>query len=802
MILPWRVPIAEIGYEGKDKVRNPCGQHGGRAGIDGKGRGDGLEHDVAEAQAQADTQIEAHSSLSLSRRERESDDGEDEGGEGHGDALVELHLVLHDIARAAARLLGDVVEELGRGEGLLLALGIDQVGGFHEDDRVLDVAGDDPLAQADQRARLPVGGLPVVLRVGDRVVLDLHGRHVADQLLAFKLVEGEAVAALVAVVVVLDVGHRALAHLQLDVLRRSVLLGVAVERLEVLADDRAVGDDEAVEVEGDAGDEHARDHVGAHQPPEGDARGEHRDDLGVAGQLRGEEDDGNEHEERGEEVGVVGDEVGVVVEDDGTPGRMVLRKLREVLVEVEDQGDGDDQHDGEYVGADKLPDDVPVETTEKVLGRQLAQHTRHPGPRPAYRLGLGHPAPHLVYGLSHLHVEKFVFRVCPANVKEPGLYPPPELIDDGRLPLGEVALEDVGPGVGDEPQVEGEVVDAGYLHRQQLARLEEVVEVGLGGDAVDLAARGVEGREVGLPLLVAHVHRALVGEEHGVAAVARGHHAVEHIDTAGDALQQVLGRAHTHEVARLVLGQDGVDDLDHLVHHLGGLAHGQSANGIALGALVGDVLSRLAPQVGIGAALDDRKEGLGVAVEGLGLAETLEAAVEPALGKPKAVLGVGVVALARRTLVERHDDVGTDDALDVHHALGGEDVLRTVDVGSKLAALLRELADAREGEDLEAAGVGEDRAVPTVEAMEATSGPEHLAAGAEVEVVGVAQDDLGLHLLLEFAEVDSLHAAHRAHGHEDGGEDLAMGRLNAAGPRVAVGVGVLQFERHWPFSSF
>ncbi len=38
------------------------------------------------------------------------------------------------------------------------------------------------------------------------------------------------------------------------------------------------------------------------------------------------------------------------------------------------------------------------------------------------------------------------FKVCPANVKEPGLYPPPELVDDGRLPLGEVALEDVGPG--------------------------------------------------------------------------------------------------------------------------------------------------------------------------------------------------------------------------------------------------------------------------------------------------------------------------------------------------------------------
>ena len=44
---------------------------------------------------------------------------------------------------------------------------------------------------------------------------------------------------------------------------------------------------------------------------------------------------GNEHEQRTEQVGEVGHEVGVIVEYDGLERCMVLRKLREVLVDIE-----------------------------------------------------------------------------------------------------------------------------------------------------------------------------------------------------------------------------------------------------------------------------------------------------------------------------------------------------------------------------------------------------------------------------------------------------------------------------------
>ncbi len=129
------------------------------------------------------------------------------------------------------------------------------------------------------------------------------------------------------------------------------------------------------------------------------------------------------------------------------------------------------------------------------------------------------------------------------------------MVDDGALPRHEVALLDMMAGVCNETEIERQVVDAGDLHSQQLLCLEEVVEVGLGGYAVDVAAVRVNRTEVHLPLLVAHVHRALVGEEHSVAAVTGRHYAVEHVDTTLDGFEDVLWSSYAHQVARLVLRQ-------------------------------------------------------------------------------------------------------------------------------------------------------------------------------------------------------------------------------------------------------
>ena len=73
----------------------------------------------------------------------------------------------------------------------------------------------------------------------------------------------------------------------------------------------------------------------------------------------------------------------------------------------------------------------------------------------------------------------------------------------------------------------------------------------------------------------------------------------------------------------------------------------------------------------------------------------------------------------RRALVELHDDVGTEVLLDAHVVLGSPAVPRAVDDAAERHAVVVEFERVCEREDLEAAGVGEDRAVPVHERVQA-----------------------------------------------------------------------------------
>src|SRR4029077_9451769 len=94
----------------------------------------------------------------------------------------------------------------------------------------------------------------------------------------------------------------------------------------------------------------------------------------------------------------------------------------------------------------------------------------------------------------------------------------------------------------------------------------------------------------------------------------------------------------------------------------------------------------------------------------------------------------------RRTIVEHHGDVGTERALYFHRFLRSEKQQRTVEVRTELHAMRLDLADLRQAEDLEPAAVGEDGQGPVHEAMQSTGGADDVEAGAEIEMIGIAQE--------------------------------------------------------------
>ncbi len=119
-----------------------------------------------------------------------------------------------------------------------------------------------------------------------------------------------------------------------------------------------------------------------------------------------------------------------------------------------------------------------------------------------------------------------------------------------------------------------------------------------------------------------------------------------------------------------------------------------------------------------------------------------------------------------------------------------------VEVGAEADAFVGHLAELAERKDLKAAGIGEQGARPTDEAMQAAHAADGFVARTEIEVVCVAEDDLdaeGFEQILR----DGFDGTGGAYGHENGGFNSLVGQdeLGAA----ATGLGLIEeveLERH------
>lgn len=166
-------------------------------------------------------------------------------------------------------------------------------------------------------------------------------------------------------------------------------------------------------------------------------------------------------------------------------------------------------------------------------------------------------------------------------------------------------------------------------------------------------AGSVYGLVIHLVTGVADLQIAVAREDGAVACIAGRHHAVKHVHAVGNALHQVFGRTHAHQVARLVGGQQMRrvgHDLQHLVL---GLAHGDAAHGIAGEIDFQQTLQRFLAQIGVHAALHNAEQGIGV----LQALELLLGALGPATAHLHglACFGLGgllAVGLVGRALVE------------------------------------------------------------------------------------------------------------------------------------------------------
>jgi len=177
-------------------------------------------------------------------------------------------------------------------------------------------------------------------------------------------------------------------------------------------------------------------------------------------------------------------------------------------------------------------------------------------------------------------------------------------------------------------------------------------------------------------------------------------------------------------------------------------------------------------------------------------AKVTERALCPGHGEAEAFFGAGAIGWILSALVKTHYKVGAESDLNIDGVLGCEEVRAAVEVRAELDAIVSNFAERAEGEDLKAAGVSEEGARPTHEFVKAAHAADCFVAGAEIEMVGVAEDDFraeGFERVLR----DGFDSALRADGHEDGGFYGLMGQEETAATAAGGGFGEnLEFEAH------
>ena len=155
------------------------------------------------------------------------------------------------------------------------------------------------------------------------------------------------------------------------------------------------------------------------------------------------------------------------------------------------------------------------------------------------------------------------------------------------------------------------------------------------------------------------------------------------------------------------------------------------------------------------------------------------------------------IGRVRETFIEHHRDVRTELGLDVDRLLRRQQMRRAVEMRAKSRAFLVDGPPRGQAEHLVAAAVGQDGTRPPDERMEAATPRDQVVARPQIEVIRVAQEDVGAELL-EIPVQDALDGALRADRHEGGRRNVAVRGRHHAAAGAAIPVGDAKGEAHWP----
>ena len=264
-----------------------------------------------------------------------------------------------------------------------------------------------------------------------------------------------------------------------------------------------------------------------------------------------------------------------------------------------------------------------------------------------------------------------------------------------------------------------------------------------------------------------------------------GEDAIEEIDPPRNSEDDVKRRSCPHQVARTFARQEGCRPLQHLEHRCLPLADGKPPDRVARKARLHEPFCAFLAKIALRPPLNNPEEGAALFFPPPALFPRPLAAQRPRARAAHRGQRLPALCGLGDALVQHHRNVGAEKELDFCRPLRCQHHRRAVDVRAEERALVADAAGGGEAHDLEAAGVGQNGALPAREAVQPAEGCDPLGSRAEHEVVGVGEDHLRARGR-KVAGEDALDRPRRPDRHEGRGLDRPVLECQLPAPGRAV----------------
>ena len=164
----------------------------------------------------------------------------------------------------------------------------------------------------------------------------------------------------------------------------------------------------------------------------------------------------------------------------------------------------------------------------------------------------------------------------------------------------------------------------------------------------------------------------------------------------------------------------------------------------------------------------------------------IDTSIQPSMRHVHRSFRIVIIAWVRSTLIERHNYIGTNGALNFHYIFGGKEMITSIDMRFKFYSFFFNFSVCRQRIHLITSAICEYISIPIHKFMNSPSFFQNGGLRTQIQMIGIPKDNVGVYFILQFALMHPFNGGNGTNRHKNRGFNSTMVEGDCTGSRLTI----------------